>query len=427
MSQPRPGTKIGNFEFEKRIGEGAFATVWKGHHTMTNSPVAIKIMKKESIDTPAAQTRFIREISLLKKMRHPFIAQFYQMVEDETYYYIVMEYVENGNLLEHVNNNGRLNEEQARRYFAQLISALEYLHIDQKVAHRDLKCENVLLDKYHNIRLIDFGLSNVFSELNPELKTACGSPAYAAPEMIKGNTYTIAADIWSAGILLYAIVVGTLPYDDDNIQRLLQKIVFTECNYPSFVSPQLTDLLQKMLNKDPDNRITLEMIKSHPWFSTTEYNNMMNLSIMKTNDGTNKSIDRDIVEQINQLGLDTSQLHSSLLSNELTSLTSLYWLLERQKLTEEMKDLMRKISIPSATPFKTPLRQNSNQMIMKPPTASPRPAAFPGSKPAPAGQQRVLPMPVAATGQRRFSRPVALRRPVPMNGNMPNPQSLEVM
>ncbi|OHT00583.1 CAMK family protein kinase [Tritrichomonas foetus] len=429
MGGPRPGSEIEDYVFERRVGESAFATVWRAHHKLTGSPVAIKIMKKESIDNAQAHTRLMREIALLKRMHHPFISQFYQLMQDEFNFYMVMEYVENGNLLDYVNNNGRLNEEQARKYFCQLISALEYLHKEQKVAHRDLKCENILLDKYNNIRLIDFGLSNVFTDIQPELKTACGSPAYAAPEMIKGNAYTIAADIWSSGILLFAIVSGQLPFDDDNIQRLLQKIVYTEAHYPSYFSPQLADILSKMLCKSPDQRITLDMIKNHPWFSQTEYNNLNNLEVLKNLD-VNKSFDYEIIDQITQLGLDISQLHASLLSGDFTELTGLYMILEREKITEKMKDIMKQIS--ATTPigvYKNPMRP----IYIRPPTAqpaekNPSKIAFPGQQKQQPGTQiqRVLPMPVPQTGSRRYSRPVAFRRRN-LNGiDLSNPGSLEM-
>jgi serine/threonine protein kinase len=154
-------------------------------------------------------------------------------------------------MLDFVNEHGPLQEDRARRYFCELISALDYLHNSQLVAHRDLKAENVLLDRNDNIRLIDFGLSKYFTKGTPTLVTACGSPAYCAPDMIRGELYTKAADIWSAGVLLYAMVAGTLPYNADSIPDLLHKIVFDDIEYPQLMSRSLTDLLRRMLTKDP--------------------------------------------------------------------------------------------------------------------------------------------------------------------------------
>jgi serine/threonine protein kinase len=201
-----------------------------------------------------------------------------------------------------MNDNGRLSEDQARRYFTQLLTVLEYLHSEQKVAHRDLKCENVLLDRYNNIRLIDFGLSNQFTDLNPQLRTACGSPAYAAPEMIQGNTYTYTADIWSAGILLFALVAGYLPFDDDRASGVLQKVVHSEVGYPAFISPQLRDLLQKMICKDPEERITLDMIKAHPWFSQSQYHLLKDVIHPESQaSGQQGRIQKGVIDEISRI------------------------------------------------------------------------------------------------------------------------------
>jgi serine/threonine protein kinase len=416
MSELKPGHKVGAFVLDKNVGAGAFAQVWLAHHGISKQNVAIKVIVKESVSSPTARTRLQREIALLKQMDHPFISELFQVIDTDANYYLVMEFVANGNLLDYVNNNGRLSEDQARRYFAQMLSVLEYLHYERKVAHRDIKCENVLLDRYNNIRVIDFGLSNVFTDENPQLKTACGSPAYAAPEMVKGNKYTNAADIWSTGVMLFAIVGGYLPFDDDNIQRLLQKIVYTEVRYPSFFSPQLTDLLQKMMCKDPERRLTLEMIKNHPWFSQAEYAVLLETSnFERRGDGAEVAIDREVIDTIAGLGIDCHDLHSSLLKGEFTELTALYRIFLRERATEKMKDLMHKMQTSGAS------------RVARPPTAL-RPLAFkpadgtppsPGRAPFPVapaggGGPRVLATPVAAhAGNRRSSRPVAVRRNVP--------------
>ena len=440
----RPGFEIGSFVLERNIGSGAFAAVWRAHHSISNATVAIKVINKSTISTPVARTRLQREIALLKKMDHPFIAEFFHVIENDDCFFLVMEYVENGNLLDYVNGNGRLSEDQARRYFTQLVSVLEYLHVEKKVAHRDLKCENVLLDRYNNIRVIDFGLSNMFSDVCPQLNTACGSPAYAAPEMVKGNAYTQAADIWSAGILLYAITVGHLPFDDDNLQRLLQKIVYTEASYPSFLSPPLVDLLQKMICKDPDSRINLDRIKNHPWFSQAEYYALLQQSTFgsgkwEMEEGqTENAIDKEIIDKMTALGIDCHELHNSLLIGEFTELTAIYRMFLREKTTERMKDIMQKLGAmamkaapqrlqsmpmmravagkPAQEPVPipgTPQRSLMPRPLSRPGMAKPTFAGPPAPGAAPPTGQRLLASPVLAnTATRRLSRPVAVRRPV---------------
>jgi serine/threonine protein kinase len=407
MTPLQPGSEVSGYVIEKEVGSGAFASVYRAHHKVTNYMVAIKVISKEGMTTEVARTRLRREIAFLEKMEHPFVAEFFQVIESDQDYYLVMEYVENGNLLNYVNTHGRLAEDQARRYFAQLVSVLEYLHVELKVAHRDLKCENVLLDRYNNIRVIDFGLSNQFSDINPKLTSLCGSPAYAAPEMVKGNTYTHAADIWSAGILLFAIVAGRLPFDDENIQRLLQKVVYTEVRYPSFMTPQLVDLLQKMICKDPDRRIPLGMIKNHPWFSQSEYIVLLDQSKLESGGDEGTAIQKELIDVMTGYGIDCHNLHASLLAREFTELTALYRIIFRQKTMERMKDLMLKVGQQAASrKVPAPLgRPTSGRAPV--PGGPARPTPFPA---AGAGGQRVLTTPVVAdTSARRRSRPVAVR------------------
>lgn len=232
--------------------------------------------------------------------------------------------------------------------------------------------------------------------------------------MVKGNPYTNAADIWSTGVMLFAIVGGYLPYDDDNIQRLLQKIVYTEVRYPSFFSPQLTDLLQKLMCKDPERRITLEMIKNHPWFSQAEYAVLLEASNFELR-GTDAAIDREVIDAITGLGIDCHDLSSSILKGEFNDLTALYRIFLRDRATEKMKDLMHKMQTSGAlraTRPPTALRPLLGKTADgAPPTPGRMP--FPGGAAAAIVTPRVLGAPVAAhAADRRRSRPVAVRRVV---------------
>jgi serine/threonine protein kinase len=451
-----PGeSRIGNYLLVEQIGNGAFASVWLARHIATNLKVAVKVILKKSVETQEAKTRFNREIALLKQMSHPFISEFFEQLEDSTRYFLVIEFAENGNMLDFVNQKGQLTEPQARHYFSQLVSVLEYLHVEKLVAHRDLKAENVLLDRYDNIRVIDFGLSNEFSSANPQLKTTCGSPAYAAPEMIKGQPYTRAADIWSSGILLYSMVAGELPYDDDNIQRLLQKIVYTDVVYPGFMSPALIDLLRKMLSKNPETRITLDKIKEHHWFSQTEYSALTNIQL--TNPAAPESaIDKEIVDQMTALGIDCHPLHQQLLTGAFSELTAIYRQLLKERTTEKMKDLVanlqnagqrgqppggvkfafqplgakggppqpQRAAFPTAGGPKGPPQPGRQLFAPRSPTPAgptglpPPPAPSGGGGSGPRTLQTPAPVQIAA---RRLSRPVAVRRmDVPAGGRGSN-------
>lgn len=352
------GWRIGNYVLEDQIGCGGFSSVWRASHSIVNKDVAVKVVKKSSIESQLEKTRFQREISILKQMEHPFIAEFFEVIETQDAFYLVMEYVENGNLLDFVNANGRLSEDQARRYFAQLFSVLEYLHTVKKIAHRDLKCENVLLDRHNNIRVIDFGLSNVFTYHTPQLITSCGSPAYISPEMVKGQKYTKITDVWSAGIMLYAVMAGGLPFDDTNVNKILQKIVYSEVQYPTYFSKCLVDLMQKMICKDPEKRITLDKIKEHPWFSQTQYSSLITQLIPyndNNSEGNEIQIDREIIEKMQSMNIDCHPLHQSLILGEYSELTAIYRLLYREKQTDRIADTLN--PTPSnCLPLRTPGR-----------------------------------------------------------------------
>jgi serine/threonine protein kinase len=334
-----PGvSRIGHYLFQCRIGEGTFASVWLALHEVINVTVAIKIILKSSIEGEAALTRLTRELNFLKQMHHPFIAEFYEFLEDDQTYYYVMEFAPRDSLLNHMMKNGPLSEVQARHYFSQLISVLEYMHTELHVCHRDVKPENLVLDRHNNVRVIDFGLSNQFTATNPQLRTACGSPPYAPPEMIKRQPYTQAADIWSSGILLYAMVTATLPFDDDDVSVLFKKIVTQEIVYPTFLSPDLVNLLQRMLMKNPADRITLDGIKHHEWFAEAQYESLFAMHLGEKS--TESIVDAELVDQMTRLGIETAALRQQLMLGVFDELTAMYRILRRERLTNSMKELL---------------------------------------------------------------------------------------
>jgi tRNA A-37 threonylcarbamoyl transferase component Bud32 len=421
MPEVEAGTALGPFVLEEKIGEGAFASVWRARHTVANRSVAIKLIEKSGVDSASERTRMQREIALLKRMRHPFIAEFFWVTEDTDYHYLVMELAPHGNLLSYINSRGRLSEELARRYFTELIAVLDYLHNQARVAHRDIKCENLLLDAHNNIRVIDFGLSNVFTAEQPSLQTACGSPAYVAPEIIQGKKYSQVADVWSCGVVLFAMCAGNLPFDDKEPQRLLGKIVFTEPEYPATFSPALVDLLGKMLCKDPGARITVDGVKNHPWFSQTGYWAMLQeageTGFAADGAAHDTGIDHEIIAAMTALGLDCRELPQLLLDGQCSDLTALYAILRREKMSERNKDLFARM--PAAA---SRMKPGSGSLFRPKPQAagaagkgtSPLPRGAPpvAASPSPIGPKRLsAPVGTACAG-RRLSRPQAMRMPV---------------
>jgi 5'-AMP-activated protein kinase catalytic alpha subunit len=189
------------------------------------------------------------------------------LIENDDYLYLIMEYCSGDELFKLIVKNKKLQETEACKLYQQLLSAIEYIH-SIGIVHRDLKPENILLDHNNNVKLVDFGLSNLYSP-GETLKTACGSPCYAAPEMIRGDRYHgLGADIWSSGVVLYAMVCGYLPFEDQVTKKLYQKILNAEYKLPQSLSTHCSELLTAIFNTAPEKRITAENIRSHPWYKT---------------------------------------------------------------------------------------------------------------------------------------------------------------
>jgi len=235
-----------------------------GFHQVTGHKVAIKILNREKIKSMSMDAKIRREIQILKLFRHPHIIKLYEVIETQTDIFMVMEYVCGGEMFEYIVRNGKLSEDQARKFFQQIIASIDYCH-RHRVVHRDLKPENLLLDANNNVKVADFGLSNLMRD-GDLLKTPCGSPNYAAPEVISGQYYAGAeVDVWSCGIILYALLCAKLPFEDDYIPDLFKKIRAGKFTFPPHVSEECQQLISSMLVVDQLKRSTIAEIRQHPW------------------------------------------------------------------------------------------------------------------------------------------------------------------
>ncbi|XP_019804633.1 maternal embryonic leucine zipper kinase isoform X1 [Tursiops truncatus] len=252
------------YELYETVGTGGFAKVKLAFHILTGELVAIKIMDKNALgsDLPRVKT----EIDALKNLRHQHICQLYHVIETANKIFMVLEYCPGGELFDYIISQDRLSEEETRVVFRQIVSAVAYVH-SQGFAHRDLKPENLLFDEDHKLKLIDFGLcAKPKGNKDYHLQTCCGSLAYAAPELIQGKSYLGSeADVWSMGILLYVLMCGFLPFDDDNVMALYKKIMRGKYEVPKWLSPSSILLLQQMLQVDPKKRISVKNLLNHPW------------------------------------------------------------------------------------------------------------------------------------------------------------------
>jgi len=333
---------IGDYEIFEMVGKGSFATVWVGRNRITNCPVAVKQFTKNEINSNEVLATMHREISIMRMLNHPLIVDLYEVVETEDNIFMILEYVENDTLLEYVNMSSPIGENKARMFFAQIIAVMHYLHSEKRVVHRDLKAENVLLDRNGNIRVIDFGLSNVLNQTTSSLNTACGSSAYVAPEMLMNQPYTQSADIWSAGILLYAINASHLPFEDKNVTRLIDKVLHESPVFPVGFSTHLTDLITKMLSKNPEQRITLEGIIQHPWFTSDQMGTPLVYNIgavdeyRMLSDPLHFNLDESVLNQVKSFGIDVSCLKEDIMLNKMTRATAAYRSIYKEKVTDSM-------------------------------------------------------------------------------------------
>ena len=361
---------IDDYLIKDTIGKGTFSTVKLGEHIKTKQKVAIKILNKEKIKAKEDSIRIKREFKILSMMDHPNIIKTYKISENEKSYFIIMEYCDGGELFNYIVEKEKLDQNEASMFFFQLISALEYIH-SLGIAHRDLKPENLLLVENKIIKIIDFGLSNYFNG-EKNLETPCGSPSYASPEIIKGEAYNgFSIDIWASGIIMFAMLCGYLPFDDDDDEEneeesneenssegnnnkhnnknnnssneseesedneiLFQKILEGKLEFPSYLSPEAVDLMKKILVVDPNKRIQIKDIKKHKFFLLGQKNYFLNqkniikkkkisknIKIEKLNNNENdeneylNNISKDIIHSIMNNNDDYEKKSSNSISN----------------------------------------------------------------------------------------------------------------
>ena len=260
--------KIGGYLIKNNLGEGTFGKVKLGIYLKSGEKVAIKIISKKKLKEKNDQIHLKREIDLLQKLNHINIISVYEIFENIDNYYIVMEYCSKGELFNYIVSKRRLNEAEAAYFFYQLINGLEYIH-SIGISHRDIKPENLLLTGNYILKIIDFGLSNYYNDnINKYLATPCGSPCYSSPEMVSGKSYNgFKVDVWSCGIVLFAMLCGYLPFDDKTDDKIIfKKIVECEIKYPFFLSDMARDIIAKLLIKDPNKRISIKEVKMHPFY-----------------------------------------------------------------------------------------------------------------------------------------------------------------
>ncbi|KAK9845086.1 hypothetical protein WJX74_010435 [Apatococcus lobatus] len=260
--------RVGRYYLGRTLGEGAFAKVKYGQHIETAEEVAIKVLDKTELVRASMVGQIKREISIMRVLHHPNIVDLKEIMASRDKLYVVMELVPGGELFDQVIANGPFKEAKGRRVFQQLLDGLDYCH-QQGIFHRDLKPENVLLAKDGSVKLSDFGLGALPASLQSGdglLRTVCGTPNYVAPEVLQRRGYAGApADLWSLGVVLFAVSAGCLPFEEASLADLYRKISRAEYRCPSWFSQELQDLLSHLLQPDPAQRWTVQQLRQHPW------------------------------------------------------------------------------------------------------------------------------------------------------------------
>ena len=307
--------RVSKYALGKTLGQGTFGKVKYAVNTETNSPVAMKIMDKQKIKAAKLGPQIKKEIRVMQMVTHPTCIKLIEVLASQENIFLVLELVSGGELFDRVVTNGRFSENEARKYFTQLIEGLEHCH-SLGVCHRDLKPENLLLDAHGGLKITDFGLASINEtpDVPQILHTPCGTPNYVAPEVLMEKGYDgQLADIWSAGVILYLLVSGFLPFDEAQMVDLFRKIVVADYQYPSWLSHEVQTLIGKMLEPNTDRRATIQDIKRSAWYRGEIQSTKRKFQINSDNnsaitDQTNGSFDEETEDYTHVLHYDDDQL-----------------------------------------------------------------------------------------------------------------------
>ncbi|KAL7748383.1 hypothetical protein RI367_006345 [Sorochytrium milnesiophthora] len=395
---PNEPTVIGSYKIDKTLGQGTYGKVKLGIHLHTNEKVAIKIIEKANIQSQKQVARIQREIRFLKLLHHPHIVKVFDVLETPEQIFIIMEHIQGGELFDYIVTHKRVKEKEARAFYRMILSAVDYCH-KNAVIHRDLKPENLLLDSDKTIKIIDFGFGNTFKP-HGLLDTFCGSPFYAAPEMILGKMYEgPEVDMWSLGVILFALLCGHLPFDDENVKELYRKIASGTYTCPSYLSPGAKQLIQSLITVDPKKRATLRDAMQSPWvnegYSSPPQNFLPERPIIQ--DPT--TLNKDLVTRLQAFGFAIDDINKAFAEEDPTKphpIRATYFLLQEMLQREDRKQRDRRASAMAVSPPASTTTSNTDVSKASAPASTARVSAAPALSPTPENAPLTTPARAAA-------------------------------
>ncbi|XP_063136902.1 sperm motility kinase Y-like [Rattus norvegicus] len=348
LPTPTPEPSIseeGNFHSQYQvlgtIGQGGNAKVLLAHHRLTGTPVAVKVLRKDKQWFQPA----MMEANIMRKINHPNIVSLIQVIEKETRIYLIMELVEGQELYQYIRESGHIEEDEARQIFEQILSAVSYCH-GKGIVHRDLKLDNIMIDKNKKVKVIDFGLSNQFQP-GKMPNHHCGTYSFGSPELLLGHRYDGPKnDMWIIGVVLYCMVVGKLPFDSVIIQELQRQVVAGVYPAPCGVSKEQEDLLSQLLKVNPNFRPTARKAMKHPWFKE-HWNGL----IGPYEELLPLTPDPAILDAMKSIGFQASVVKHSLKQRKYDEEMATYFFLQKQALQGDGCTAQAQQVSPVAAPF----------------------------------------------------------------------------
>ena len=328
---------LGDIVVMDMLARGGYATIWKGYCVEMRTNICIKLDEKLDDNTQ-------NEFEMMKLLNHPLTCQYYGQLEINGRNAAIIQYIEGQTILEFVNSKGFIKETSARFLFIELLSIMNHLHNELKMIHQDLKCENIIVDTGSNLHLIDFGFAHLATENLPISHSGYGTPGYIAPEVIMGQPYDFKSDIFSLGVLLYAMLTGTLPFVGSNSEEIFKQTLQKTVTYPPNISRTAIDLMNSLMNKDPNQRPDIIHIFTHPWLNPYIRGHLykpttaplINLYVFPPNGNT---FDRQVLQLLSEYGIDINSLISDLRNQRATKQALQYLFLRRISIERHLKNI----------------------------------------------------------------------------------------